>query len=58
MIWRTPASAAEGIDAAKIEETLNGVVEVLQSYVDTCGIWIKGAGCSRQTVCMVNSRGM
>lgn len=38
-------AAAEAADAAKIEESLNGVVEVLQSCVDTCGIWIKGAGC-------------
>lgn len=32
-------------NTAKISESLVKVVEILQSYVDTCGIWIKGAGC-------------
>lgn len=37
--------AAKDADVAKINETLGKIVEILESYIDTCGIWIKGAGC-------------
>ena len=37
--------ATKAGDIAKINEALVKVVEILESYIDTCGIWIKGAGC-------------
>jgi hypothetical protein len=39
------SQAAKDGNKEKIQQSLNEIVEVMESYADTCGIWIKGAGC-------------
>jgi len=37
--------AVNEADIAQIQESLGSIGQILESYVDTCGIWVKGAGC-------------
>ncbi len=32
-------------NSKKIQESIEKIIEIMESYVDSCGIWIKGAGC-------------
>lgn len=39
------ARASKEGNREKIQESVEKIVEILEPYVDTCGIWVKGAGC-------------
>ncbi|MDD5094282.1 MAG: DUF6519 domain-containing protein [Dehalococcoidia bacterium] len=39
------SQAADSMDIEKMEDALGKIVETISGYVNTCGIWVKGAGC-------------
>jgi hypothetical protein len=39
------SDSAKAGDTGKVQESISKIIDILESYVDDCGIWIKGAGC-------------
>jgi hypothetical protein len=38
-------TAVQNGDMTKLGEALDNIINLLSLYIDTCGIWVKGAGC-------------